>query len=246
MLKPKSAQAMFAAAHKLGLDPKWLNSRGLFSVTVNDREQYLYNSFTGLNSQLSGALTKNKESTRILLSRHDMPTIPYLIPTSITDIEDFLAAYAEIVIKPVLGKPKWAMRVTNRDELEILKGKTRDLIVEKFIAGKEVRYLVLKDRIIAVHETQSPDLIHLDTSEIRRISYPSERWNDELSQMSRKIAHIFDLSFCAVDFLVNPEGVPCILEINSCPGIWRFEEPDEGPTIALSGMLLKEIFGMQG
>ena len=112
-------------------------------------------------------------------------------------------------------------------------------LLEKFIEGEEYRVLVLQDKPIAFHRKFYTTPIN-DPEKVKRISYPKEKWNQEMVDLSRRCMKVLGLNFGCVDFMIDKEGKIFILEINSAPGLLRFEQPDQGPKVKIATMFLKE------
>jgi D-alanine-D-alanine ligase-like ATP-grasp enzyme len=113
-------------------------------------------------------------------------------------------------------------------------------ICEKYIAGKEMRYLVLNDEVIAVHHSEYGTSVAEDRA-LQRISYPAAQWDSLLVALARRIAAAFDMQFTAIDFMVTTDGRPYVLELNSTPGLKWFHAPTSGPPIDVARLFLEAI-----
>ena len=237
MLDIRNAELLFSEAQKLGMKPQWLTDYGLFSIQVRERSEYVFYGVSFLNSHLSATLAKNKHITRVILEKHGLPSIPYCLPRNMDEGYNFLYEHGEIIAKPTTGQRSEDVRlIKNKSELTVVP--LESSILEKYIKGKEYRYLVLNGKVIAVHlkkynsPISNPKLHH-------RFSIEQNDWDLVLVGMSVKIADIFRLKLAAVDFIITPAREKYILEVNGSPAIWRFHVPNHGPAINLARMLLE-------
>lgn len=192
-----------------------------------------------LNSVASAMQVQDKYLTRVILERHNLPNIPYALPRNRDEAEAFLAKHGDIIVKPKNG---WGShnisRISNVSELEDIA--YPKFIFEKYIPGKEMRYLVLDQKVIAVHHSSYGESVEVDR-ELQRISYEPQEWNDEKCAMALKIATIFDLHLTAVDFMVLPDGSYTVLEVNSSPGFKWFHAPSSGPAVNVAMAFLQAV-----
>jgi len=63
-----------------------------------------------------------------------------------------------------------------------------------------------------------------------------------LISSSLQVAHILDLKFAAVDYLVEPSGKAYILEVNTTPGLKWFHAPTSGPVVDVARQFLTAVF----
>lgn len=243
----QSTQALFSAAERLELYPKWITPWGLMSVQIHGIEKYLFMSKSLVNTQMGAYLSANKFATRTILGLHNLPNIPYAAPSNLAELQAFFDQHHPIVAKPTMGQHAEGVRLI-KSASELANTPLSGQIFEKYIPGRELRYLVLQNRIIAVQEKVfTGEMYRPDGS--TRISFPAEQWDAELSRISLKAANILGLGFCAVDFkqgkLEHDGGEKWyVLEINSAPSLWRFEKPEEGPAVQVSELLLKETIAV--
>lgn len=235
----KSTTALFAAAQKLGLSPTLVTNYGLMTVIFKGIEQYLFVSKTIVNTQLAAYLTANKHATRTVLATHNLPNIPFLTPQSLSELAAFFEQHGQIVAKPTLGQRAEGVRMI-RHQTELHQYSTAELknhIFEKYLAGRELRYLVLDDQVIAVQEKVYPGEIYQPGSSTRT-SFARSAWDPQLLRDAVKICQVLGLGFGAVDFKVTDQQY-LVLEVNSAPALWRFEEPDQGPSVPVCQLLLE-------
>jgi glutathione synthase/RimK-type ligase-like ATP-grasp enzyme len=224
----------------MGLCPAWLiMPGGPFVITTQAGEKYINAEFSTLNSQLSASLSKNKNLTRIILGRHGLPNIPFARPKTLQQAELFLIEHGTIVVKPLKGMGSRDIHiVTNMGQLAGLD--ITKYIFEKYIAGKEMRYLVLNGNVIAVHQSEYGTSVE-STRVLQRISYCKDDWDAGLDAMSVGIATIFKLGFTAIDYLIDAAGRVYVLEVNSAPGLKWFHAPSEGPPVDVAQLFMDAL-----
>lgn len=228
MLDLRSAKILFKEAEEMGLSPKWLINYGLFSIQFKGKNAYVFYTSTLLNSQLGAYLAKNKHATRVILEKNNIPGVPFSVAETPKELEIFLKKYKTIIAKPTMGRGSSDIHLIN--SIKDSQGLNfQNYIFEKFIKGREVRYLVLDKRIIGVSERAK-----------EKISYPKKLWSKKLSDIAIKTAKVLHLRFAAVDFLIDNRGHAQILEVNASPGLYRFQNPSRGPKINLARIILEE------
>lgn len=238
-VKTGTAQLLFDAADEMGLCPHWIIANNLFTISVDGREEYVNFARSSLNSAVSASLAKNKYFTRVILERHKVPNIPFMHPQSTEMAEDFLQRYEKIIVKPIDGSGARDVRiVTMPQQLKSLK--INDYILEKYIQGREVRYLTLDSSVLAVHESEYGDSVAANRP-LRRISYARSMWEDHLSAESVRIARVLKLRFAAVDFIIDSKGQHYLLEVNTMPGLKWFHSPTSGPVVDVARHLLEAL-----
>jgi glutathione synthase/RimK-type ligase-like ATP-grasp enzyme len=234
-----TAELLYKCAGQMGLRPSWVTP-GMFAVVVDGREKYINGARSLLNSHASASLAKNKYLTRKILERHDMPNIPFCRPYSLADAELFLYNHKEIIAKPLRGSGgRDIHRITEPKQLAGLCNS--GYILEKYITGQELRYLVLNDVVIAVQRSEYGDSVEHHRP-LQRISYPRSQWNHTLVSLSIQIARLLDLKFAAVDYLIDDSGRAHILEVNTQPGLKWFHAPTSGPVVDVARHFLEAAF----
>ena len=238
--KVGTAELLFRSAQEMGLNPSWVTPDGLFAIVVDGHERYVNFACSPLNSHIAASLAKNKYLTRRVLERHNMQNIPFLRPQSRADGELFLEAHGTIVAKPLTGSGARDIHVITEPAQLDLQNITK-YILEKHIMGEELRYLVLNDSVIGVHRSDYGTSVEEDR-QLKRISYPATRWDPTLITTSLRVAHILDLKFAAIDYLVEPRGQTYILEVNTTPGLKWFHAPTSGPVVDVARQFLTAAF----
>jgi glutathione synthase/RimK-type ligase-like ATP-grasp enzyme len=236
-----TAELLYNCAVSMGLQPVWLMRDNLFSISTPMGERYVYDAKSTVNSQLSSNLTRNKLTTRLVLEHKGLPGIAFLKPKNLAEAEQFLAKHSKIIVKPLVGSNSHDVHIVDTAKrLRELDVDTSGYILEKYIAGKELRYLVLNGKVIAVHESEYGESVS-ETRELKRISYPESEWDPELAALALKTAKILHLRYAAVDYLIGPQGQIHILEVNSSPGLKWFHAPTSGPVVDVAGLFLEAM-----
>lgn len=232
-------ELLFRCAQRMGLKPKSLKRGGIFAVTLNGRQQYINEACSPLNSHPGANLAKNKHLTRLVLEDNGLPNIPFTRPESITEAEAFLNKHDKIIAKPVRGFGAHDIHiVTDVAQLKTLN--ITGYILEKYIVGKELRYLLLNDSVIAVHESRYGTSVAADRP-LQRISYSQDMWSEAIAAQSKEIANLLGLRFAAVDYLIESNGRAHILEVNTNPGLKWFHAPTAGPVVDVAGLFFESL-----
>ncbi len=227
------------SAQKMGLQPQWLVKNGLFTITTDNGEQYVSQAKSPVNSHIHAGLAKNKFHTRLILERHGLPNIPYARPRTPEEAAAFLASHGEVIAKPVRGQGSQDIhRISEAVQLDNLV--VRKYLFEKYIAGIEMRYLVLNDRVIAVHRSDYGSSVAEDRF-LERISFASAEWDHDLVAMTRQVSRALSLNFAAVDFMITATGQVYILEVNTSPGLKWFHAPTAGPSVDVASLFLRAM-----
>lgn len=234
--QPSTAELLYACAVELGMRPSWLTPKGLFAVTIDGKERYINYARSPLNSHVSISLAKNKYLTRLILERQGFKNIPFLKTAALSEATAFLAEHKTIIAKPIDGSGSRDIHLITKDaQLETLQ--ISKYILEQYVVGNEMRYLVLDHAVIGVHRSDYGVAISADRP-LRRISYPRSTWDRAQCETAIAVAQALDLQFGAVDFLVDAQGKAHILEVNTSPGLKWFHTPSDGPPIDVARLLL--------
>ncbi len=237
--KLTTSELLFRSALQMGLEPVWLTARQeAFAITMTSgEERYINRTTSSLNSQAGASLAENKHLTRVVLKRHGLPNIPFIRATSYAQASAFLEMYDTIIAKPVKGCGSSDIHiVTTSAQIQALQ--LERYILEQYIPGKEMRYLVLNGAVIAVHRSEYGSSVAADRK-LERISRPILAWDPQLVALSLQITEVLGLTFTAVDFMVTPEGKAYVLEVNTRPGLKWFHAPSSGPVVNVAHMLLE-------
>jgi glutathione synthase/RimK-type ligase-like ATP-grasp enzyme len=168
-----------------------------------------------------------------------VPGIPFLHTADVVSAQDFLAKHTKIIVKPIKGSNSADVRIL--DSADQLTGlEVSKYILEKYIQGNEMRYLVLDGRVIGVHRSDYGESVAEDRY-LERISYPEDEWDPELTALSLQVVDIFGLRYAAVDYLVPANGRAVVLEVNSSPGMKWFHAPSAGPSVPVARLFLESM-----
>jgi glutathione synthase/RimK-type ligase-like ATP-grasp enzyme len=239
MVDKKRLDLLISTAESMGLRPKRVNNLGLISVEIEGKKRFLFHKVSNPNNPMASMLSENKFVTRIIFEQNDLPNIPYCLPVDQNEAKTFLAEHGKIIAKPVRGKHSEDIHlITQPSEIEELN--ISGYILEKFIKGQETRFLVVSGVVEAVHlKVYESDINNPDT--VKRISLETDAWDDSLVRVATRAAEAIGLCFTAVDFLVTEDNGAYLLEINSAPGLDRFQTPDEGPPIDVMKLYLEQV-----
>lgn len=235
--KLPDSELLFQAAQKMSLQPDWVTPNGLMAISVDGQERYINRARSSLNSLISANLTRNKFLTRRILARHDIENIPFAKPKTLAEAKAFLTQHVKIIVKPIDGTDSRDIHIITKPvELEAFES-IHGYILEKYIAGKEFRYLILEGAVIAVHRSDYGTSVQQDRY-LERVSYPEIDWDPALIASSLQVAAILGLKFAAVDYMVEPSGHAYVLEVNSSPGLKWFHAPTSGPSVDVASQFL--------
>lgn len=233
-----SAELLFEAASKMGLRPSWLKQGAIFAIPTPDGERYVNYSISSINSQLSSSMVGNKNAARLVLTRRGFPTMAHLVPLDHAEAEAFLTKYKKIVVKPINGSNSHDVHIVELPG-QLAAFNVQNYIFEEYTPGREVRFLLLNNKVIGVHESQYGHSVAEDR-DLKRISYPRANWDPTLVALSLEVAKAFGLRFAAVDYIMGPDG-PRILEVNSSPGMKWFHAPTSGPMVDVARLFLEAM-----
>lgn len=221
----------------MGLKPTWLHRPGgAFVIQTDNGERYINGEQSVLNSQSGASLSKNKYLTRVILERNGYQNIPFARPKDLEEVERFLNRHIKIIVKPLKGMGCDDIHIVNKvDQVRALP--IKNYILEKYISGMEMRYLIMNGKVVAVHRSDYGVSVASDRP-LERISIEKSEWNLELCKQAVKISRLFGLGFAAIDYIIDEQGEAHILEVNSAPGLKWFHAPSEGPPADVARLLL--------
>lgn len=233
-----TGELLFSSSLRMGLEPKWI-TEFLLSISTPSGEQHIYYTKSLLNSHIGVHLSSNKFLARTLMETHGLPNIPFSKPSSSSEAQAFLEEHGQVIAKPLRGIGARDINLINCAE-EMSDLKFGNYIFEKYITGRELRYLILNGDVIAVHESDYGTSLDAHRP-LKRISYEESRWDQELVQITKTVAKLMGLRFAAVDFIVHSSGRTYILEVNCTPGLKWFHSPTSGPAVDVATMFLQTI-----
>ena len=190
--------------------------------------------YTG-SDVMASALAMHKGKAKELFRLHNLPTPAYYSLTP-DDLNDLAGAHGDFgfpcVVKPVReGSSVGVTIVRSMDELapavEKAMGFDDEVLVERFIAGKEVSVAILDDRALGAVEIAPRDGFYdyankytkgaTDYFVPPRIS--PERYRGVLAQATRAHLALGCKGATRVDMIVSESGNEFVLEVNTVPGL---------------------------
>lgn len=237
----KSSQLLFDEAAKLGLDPIWETDYGLFSVKLphqSDRQFFFHSNFN-LNGERSRILARNKHFTRLILDQHQVANIPYLLPNSREQLQQFFDQHRPLICKPLLGRQSKGVKLIKTQE-QLSDCFLHLTFFEKYIKADEYRCLILQNKVIAMQRKLLRPTF-TNPWELHYTNLKTKDWPQELVNEALRIAKIFDLGWAGIDFLVEDNGKSWLLEMNSAPGFVKVHKPDEGEGINVAQLIWQEL-----
>lgn len=182
--------------------------------------------FTGSGSE-SCALTMDKILTKELLIKNKIKTSPFLRLTSKTTVQEILDKLGvPLVIKPILGGSSVELYIIKTSD-ELKKVPMGDhLFAEKFIKGREFTVGVIDGKALPIIEIVSvkgvydyeAKYVSNSTNYLFESLPPAlEKTLQDIAQKVYVITGSRDVA--RVDFILNAENEPYVLEINSIPGM---------------------------
>jgi cyanophycin synthetase len=155
------------AAEKLGIKSKILFPNRVIKFYKDRKSWMIYNSSLPINNSASVKIAESKYVTSHILTKAGIP-----IPKNykFTDIDEAIKFFRsktldQIVIKPAQGLGGKGITIKPKTEDEFIKAYKeaqkycKEILVEKFIIGKNYRILVLGNKVIAVAERTPPYII---------------------------------------------------------------------------------------
>ncbi len=230
---------LFKHAERMGLHPTRITEKGLFAISVNGKETYVHYARSPFNSHVATSLTTNKYLTRLVLERHGLNNVPFIRFRTLEDAIAFLEVHKKVIVKPLKGQGSQEITIVTHP-VQFAEINMRSRIVEKYIPGKELRYLVLNQKVIAVHHSDYGVSVAADRA-LKRISYPEHTWDASQVATAIRITEIMNLNFAAVDFIVDERNIARIIEVNSCPGLKWFHSPSSGPPTDVAGLFMSAL-----
>ena len=149
------------AADALGVKYRVLKKHFMVELSFGDKSCYIINAATPLSTATGTTICKRKQLTNQILKAHNIPVPEQKILGSIRDAIEFYKERKDIVIKPIQqigGKGVSILPRTSKEVQEdykiafaVSKGKSsKKVIGEEFCQGDNYRFLVLKDKVLAV------------------------------------------------------------------------------------------------
>nr|WP_245960384.1 D-alanine--D-alanine ligase [Hydrogenivirga caldilitoris] len=183
--------------------------------------------YTG-SGVLGSAIAMDKEITKRLLSSEGIPTPPWTCVKRGGSVPNWSLFPA--VVKPAdQGSSVGLSVVYTQDELEKavkeLFELTDKVLVESFVEGRDMTVGILKDKALPVIEIRPKKGIYDYESKYTKgateyVFLEDEALSEELQDMALRVHNLLQLrDFSRVDFRVDREGKPYVLEVNTVPGM---------------------------
>lgn len=186
--------------------------------------------YTGSGVQAS-ALSMDKIMTKRVWQTMDLPTPEYAIfragESSKADFNAFPA-----MVKPANEGSSIGMRkVNNANELEEAIADAaqydRDILVERFIEGREFTAAILQDECLPLIELRTPNEFYdfkakyqsTTTDYVCPCGLPEAEEKALQTIMQRAFVGVGATGWGRVDFMLDADGQPWLLEVNTVPGM---------------------------
>ncbi len=171
-----------------------------------------------LNSVKSCRLATDKFKANILLSKNGFEVPETILFSKFTNIKP---KKFPLIVKPVDGRKGRGVKIIESllELREYQKNTNEDVLVLQELIdsfGKDIRVYILNGECIGAtrREKIQNDLITFNTNKIEI--------NEDMRLKSIKIAKLFDLNFCCIDYFLDKKNTIC--EVNANPGYKNFEK----------------------
>ncbi|MBI4218240.1 MAG: D-alanine--D-alanine ligase [Elusimicrobia bacterium] len=201
---------------------------------------------------LASALSMNKSVSKTVFQKHGIPTPPFRVTRS-WPVSFSLPA----VIKPVDGGSAIGVTVAHKREevksaFQTAIKYSQEVLLEKFVKGKEITAAVLGDRALPLIEILPKHAFYDYTSKyvqgMSRHILPARipaKVAQQVSEIALKAhAALGCRAFSRVDFIVDGNGSPWVLELNSIPGLTEtslFPEAARAAGFSFSEMIFEMV-----
>jgi len=161
-----STQAILDEARRRHIPVRRLGEDSLLQLGYGRQMRFIQASLPGATSNVAVDLAKNKQLAKDLLREHNIP-----VPAGgIVDSEDAAIVLAEqigypIVVKPLDANQGKGVTANIRDDnllrqaYRLASSYNYQVIVEKYIQGKDYRILVVGDQVVAAAERKPPYIV---------------------------------------------------------------------------------------
>ncbi len=191
--------------------------------------------YTG-SGLLSSAVSMNKDISKKIFNYHDLPTPPFqafkLMGKSITGIRELIHIPLPFVIKPSEEGSTIGISIV-KNEAEITNALSaafycsNEIIVETFIKGRELTAAVINGEALPlieiIPESGFYDYQSKYTSGATKYVVSPEMDKETEIIIKELAVNAYNALYCCgaarVDFILNEENNPYILEINTIPGM---------------------------
>ena len=190
--------------------------------------------YTGSDAA-SSALAMDKNKTKLLLGENDLPTASWLMieGNSSGEVKTSEERFTyPVVVKPNADGSTMGVAVVHKasqldDAVEVAQEFGGDVMIEKYIPGREITVGILEEVALPVIEIKpSHDFYDYKckyTTGMSEYICPAELSSavtEPISLISKQIADLIGCRhYCRVDFRLNPENEFFCLEVNTLPGL---------------------------
>lgn len=174
-----------------------------------------------INSSDSISKSTNKLTTLSLFAKAHLP-IPKTNFFHMTDstYEDFHFSFPMVLKLPIGSQGKGVALIENesalRQWIELLRTTEKEVLLQEYLRGKDIRALVLKGQIIASMERMAPQNDFRANLSLGGVGKKIKLTQTE-EQLALEAAQILGLEFCGVD-LIRTRRKTFLLEANAFPG----------------------------
>ncbi len=213
-----------------------LHGRGGEDGSMQGALQLMNMPFTGSGMQGS-AMAMDKVRSKLLFKGADIPTAPFefVRSTEPYDAHAILTSLGgRVMVKPAnegssIGMSQ-AKTVTELEQaIELAFEYDREVLVEQWITGKEITVSILNDRALSLIEMRTPNEFYdYDAkyqSNTTEYLCPAPLSNELTAQIQVIAERAFKLigahGWGRVDFLLDEQDNPFVLEINTVPGMTK-------------------------
>ncbi len=158
-----STKVIIEAAKKRGIPVTRLNQHALIQLGYGKYLKRIQASLTDLSSAISVDIACDKALTKAILAEAGIPVPPGRVARKLAEAEQIASELGfPLVAKPIDGHHGNGVTVGIKDSKELAKAyhyaqaKDTRVILEKYIAGRHFRALVINNKIIAVAERFPP------------------------------------------------------------------------------------------
>ncbi len=219
------------AAEKLDRVFNVLHGRGGEDGVIQGLLETMGLPYTG-SGVMGSAISMDKYRTKLLWQGMGLPTPGFALLSSIDDLQTAVELGFPLMVKPVHEGSSIGMAYV--EDVKALQKAWKEaakfdsqVMVERWVTGKEYTASILGDRVLPMIRLQSANQFYdyeakykLDTTQ-----YHIPSGLDE--QAEEKFAHLAKAAFDAtgasgwgrVDFMVDEEGNPWFIEVNTVPGM---------------------------
>lgn len=140
-----------------------VRTRRLSLTTKSGKKVYCYKASTPLNFQASVTLSKDKFELHQALEPSGLPLPDQERIKNSDELRNFFSRHQKIVVKPADSHGGRGVTVLpSQEELESAweraRKESRIVIAEQYVAGKNYRFLVLNDKVLAIAFRQPPTI----------------------------------------------------------------------------------------